>query len=164
MHGWARRNGFTWRGKQTVDEILSRLTPPARVEIMLPENYNHALFAVLSPEANVAQTEAANARTEALKIEGDVALVTKVAKIRGLEDLAALIEPLSKLEATVTVLSPPQDCDRSEMIHWAFPGCGLAGGVPRKCGETPGSDAVAPEIAQGYLMAAVNVPYPGRGT
>jgi hypothetical protein len=92
---------FAWRGKQTVDDILSRLVPPTRVEIILPENYNHALFAVLSPEADAAQTEALN-------LEGDVTLISKVAGLRGLEDLAALIEPLSGLEATVTVLSPPR--------------------------------------------------------
>lgn len=92
---------FTWRGRQTVDDILDRLAPPTRLEITLPENYNHALFAALNPEANVAQAEALN-------IEGDVMLLRKVARLRGLEDLAALIEPLSGLAATVTVLSPPR--------------------------------------------------------
>lgn len=92
---------FAWRGKQTVDDILNGLVPPNRVEIILPENYNHALFAALSPEANITQAEALN-------IEGDVTLISKVARLRGLEDLAALIEPLSALEATVTVLSPPR--------------------------------------------------------
>jgi hypothetical protein len=92
---------FPWRGKETVDAILASLVPPARVAIVLPENYNHALFAGLNPEADAAQTEA-------LDIEGDVMLLRKVAGLRGLEDLAALIEPLSGLAATVTVLSPPR--------------------------------------------------------
>lgn len=69
--------------------------PPTRVEIILPKNLHHALFAVLSPEANVTQTEALNVQTEALNIEGDVMLISKVARLSGLEDLAALIEPLS---------------------------------------------------------------------
>ncbi|MBU1395176.1 MAG: hypothetical protein KKE84_03415 [Gammaproteobacteria bacterium] len=92
---------FTWRGKETVDAVLGNLLPPARVEIVLPVNYNHALFAGLNPEADTAQTEE-------LDIEGDVMLLRKVAGLRGLEDLAALIEPLSGLAATVTVLSPPR--------------------------------------------------------
>ena len=92
---------FTWRGKETVEAILASLVPPARVAIVLPENYNHALFAGLNPEADTAQTEE-------LDIEGDVMLLRKVAGLRGLEDLAALIEPLSGLAATVTVLSPPR--------------------------------------------------------
>lgn len=92
---------FAWRGKETVDAILASLAPPARVEIVLPENYNHALFACLNPEADTAQTEE-------LDIEGDVVLLRKVASLRGLEDLAVLIEPLSGLAATVAVLSPPR--------------------------------------------------------
>jgi len=92
---------FTWRGKETVDAVLGNLLPPARVEIVLPVNYNHALFAGLNPEADTAQMEE-------LDIEGDVMLLRKVAGLRGLEDLAALIEPLSGLAATVTVLSPPR--------------------------------------------------------
>jgi hypothetical protein len=97
---------FVWRGKQTVDDVVGRLMPPTRVEIILPENYNHALFAALSP--GVGPAEASNARTEALNLEGDVTLIAKVAGLRGLEQLAALIEPLSGLDATVTVLSPPR--------------------------------------------------------
>ena len=92
---------FTWRGKETVDAILASLVPPARVAIVLPENYNHALFAGLNPAAD-------NAQTEELDIEGDVMLLRKVSSLRGLEDLAALIEPLSGLAASVTVLSPPR--------------------------------------------------------
>lgn len=94
---------FAWRGKETVDAILASLVPPARVAIVLPENYNHALFAGLNPEADTA-----TAQTEELDIEGDVMLLRKVACLRGLEDLAALVEPLSGLAATVTVLSPPR--------------------------------------------------------
>lgn len=99
----AETNGtvFSWRGKETADAILASLVPPARVEIVLPANYNHALFAGLNPETDAAQTEELN-------IEGDVMLLRKVAGLRGLEDLAALIEPLSGLAATVTVLSPPR--------------------------------------------------------
>lgn len=92
---------FAWRGKETVDAILANLVPPARVEIVLPVNYNHALFAGLNPEADAAQTEE-------LDIKGDVMLLRKVASLRGLEDLAAMIEPLSGLAATVAVLSPPR--------------------------------------------------------
>ncbi|MHB1215939.1 MAG: hypothetical protein ACYCY9_13240 [Thiobacillus sp.] len=99
----ARSNGtaFTWRGKQTVDEILGSLVPPTRVEIMLPLNFNHALFARLCPDD-------ASAQAEVLNIEGDETLLRTIATLRGLEDLAALIEPLSGLEARVTVLSPPR--------------------------------------------------------
>ncbi len=97
----SRETEFTWRGKETVDAVLDNLVPSGRVEIVLPVNYNHALFASLDPEADSAQTEE-------LDIEGDVMLLRKIAELRGLEDLAALIEPLSGMSARVTVLSPPR--------------------------------------------------------
>lgn len=92
---------FTWRGKETIDAVLARLVPPARIEIVLPQNYNHALFAHLNPDAPPAQLEDLN-------IEGDVALLNVISGIKGLEDLAGLIGPLARLDATVTVLSPPK--------------------------------------------------------
>lgn len=99
----AETNGtvFTWRGPQTLDDIMGSLVPPTRLEIVLPVNFNHALFAHLHPDDDTAQTEV-------LDIEGDETLLHKIAMLRGLEALAALIEPLSRLETTVTVLSPPR--------------------------------------------------------
>lgn len=98
-----RTNGtaFTWRGKQTVDEILDSLVPPTRVEIVLPSNFNHALFAHLCPDD-------ASPQAEVLNVEGDETLLHRIATLQGLEDLAALVEPLSGLDATLTVLSPPR--------------------------------------------------------
>ncbi len=92
---------FTWQGKQTINAILPRLVAPTRLEIALPEDYNHALFVRLNPDAGTAQPEKLN-------IEGDVMLLREISSLNGLEELAALIEPLSRLAARVAVLSPPR--------------------------------------------------------
>ncbi len=96
-----RETAFSWRGKETIETILPRLVAPTRLEIVLPAEYNHALFSVLNPDAGAAQPEK-------LDVEGDVALLKEVSKIHGLELLAALIEPLSRLSHKITVLSPPR--------------------------------------------------------
>lgn len=92
---------FTWRGRETVDAVLGSLTPPARIAIVLPANYNHALFVHLHPEAAAPQPEELN-------LEGDVTLLREIARVRGLEDLADLVDPLAALNAVVGVLSPPR--------------------------------------------------------
>lgn len=92
---------FIWRGRETVDAVLASLTPPARIEIVLPANYNHAVFVQLHPEADVAQPEE-------LDLEGDGTLLREIARVRGLEDLADLVGPLSTLNAVVGILSPPR--------------------------------------------------------
>ena len=92
---------FIWRGRETVDAVLAALTPPARIEIVLPANYNHALFVQL-------HLEAAAAQPEELDLEGDVTLLREIAQVRGLEVLADLVAPLSTLNAVVGVLSPPR--------------------------------------------------------
>lgn len=92
---------FIWRGRETVDAVLASLTPPARIEIVLPANYNHALFAQLNPKAEAAQPEELN-------LEGDVSLLREITQVRGLEALADLIGPLSTLNAVIGVLSPPR--------------------------------------------------------
>jgi hypothetical protein len=92
---------LNWRGKETIEAALSRLSSPGRVEIVLPVDYNHALFARLNPDAEPA-------RQEDLNVEGDETLLREVSSLHGLEALAGLIEPLSRVSAKVTVVSPPR--------------------------------------------------------
>lgn len=89
-----------WKGKESLVAILPRLAPSQRIEIELPVDYNHALFVRLGPDGPTTEPENLN-------IEGDIELLTQIARIKGLEDLADLIEPLSRMAVEVTVSSPP---------------------------------------------------------
>ena len=92
---------LTWRGHQTVDEVLAGLAPPRVIEIILPASYDHALFSHLKPNAPPGQLEH-------LDLEGDLAILHIVSRIKGLEDFRSLIGPLSRLNAKVKVCSPPR--------------------------------------------------------
>lgn len=91
---------FAWEGSETIDAVQAKLASPARIEITLPPEYNHELFAQLMPDAPPG-------RAEQLDMEGDVGLLRVVARIEGLEDLASLIGPLSRLSARVKMRTPP---------------------------------------------------------
>lgn len=90
-----------WRGQETIDAVRANLGPSTRIEIMLPADYNHALFTHLMPDASEGQLET-------LDIDGNADLIAGVAEVKGLEVLAKLVEPLSSLSAKVTIQSPPR--------------------------------------------------------
>ena len=90
-----------WRGKETIDAVRAYLGPSTQIDISLPANYNHALFAHLMPDAPKGQMES-------LDVEGDESLLAEVAKVKGLEDFATLIETLSGKSAQIKVQTPPR--------------------------------------------------------
>ncbi|MCC6207574.1 MAG: hypothetical protein IT488_05440 [Gammaproteobacteria bacterium] len=90
-----------WQGNETIASIPKFLTEANRIEITLPANYNHALFRVLNPDA-------ADATPERMNLSGEPELLTVMAKVRGLEGLATLINTLRNARASVQILSPPK--------------------------------------------------------
>jgi hypothetical protein len=91
---------MNWEGRQSVAEIIE-LTATARlIEVQLAPSYNHALFRHFNPDAQPGAVEE-------LDEQGDTGLLRSIADINGLEDFAALAEPLAEAGASVQVASPP---------------------------------------------------------
>ncbi|NIR25582.1 MAG: hypothetical protein GWN77_01110 [Gammaproteobacteria bacterium] len=91
---------FTWRGQETVEKVMSARSRAMCIEILLPANYNHALFRLLYP----GETQTA---VESLNYAGGPELLVKIASIAGLEPLTALGKALSSANATIQLTSPP---------------------------------------------------------
>ena len=88
-----------WHGQETIANTPRLLEKAKQVKITLPANYNHSLFSVFYPGA-------APGHPEAVDISGGPELLSTVASIKGLEDIARLADGLPG-EATVQVVSPP---------------------------------------------------------
>jgi hypothetical protein len=91
---------LTWRGHETIALIPRLLDQTEQVEIALPADYNHALFHALNPDAPPSAPEDIDA-------SGGPELLADIARIRGLEELATLTGVLSKVQASVRLVSPP---------------------------------------------------------
>lgn len=89
-----------WHGQETVDAIPELLQQAEQIEIELPDDYNHALFRALYPDAPEAELED-------IDVSGGVELLSVVASISGLEKLATLTQWLSGEHASIHVYSPP---------------------------------------------------------
>lgn len=91
---------LTWRGGETVAAVTRLLDEAEQIEITLPSNYNHTLFSTFHPDAPPSALED-------IDISAGPQLLEDIASIRGLEELAALVGPLRKANASVRLLSPP---------------------------------------------------------
>ncbi len=91
---------FTWRGQETVEKVISTLPQATCIEILLPANYNHALFRLLYP----GETHTA---VESLDYTAGPEVVAEIATIAGLEPLTALSKALSSANASIQLTSPP---------------------------------------------------------
>jgi hypothetical protein len=91
---------LTWRGHETVAAIHRLVNEAETIEVALPADYNHALFRVLNPQAS-------SADLEDLDTDAGPELLTDIARVRGLEDLAALASVLHDAQASVRIVTPP---------------------------------------------------------
>ena len=88
-----------WSGEATIPEIGAALDTSGRADIVLPANYNHALFVHLYPE-----TEAG---MEDIDVTGGAEVIRSIAEVEGLQDLDALADLVEATGAEVRVISPP---------------------------------------------------------
>lgn len=91
---------LTWHGHETISVIPKLLDETEEIEIALPLDYNHSLFHALHPDARPADLENIDA-------QGGPELLARIAKVRGLEELAQLVDVLKNARASVRVSSPP---------------------------------------------------------
>lgn len=91
---------LTWHGEATVESIPALLDQADRIQIVLPAEYNHALFRTLHPDAP-------DAALESIDIDAGPEILDAVAKVNGLEALANLTTILDRAQASVTLQSPP---------------------------------------------------------
>ena len=90
---------LTWHGKETADKVAGLLDEVERIEILLAPEYHHVLFSRLYPNASRAQLED-------LDVEGGPQLLSRIADIEGLEELAELEQAVSNAHANVKIKSP----------------------------------------------------------
>lgn len=91
---------MTWKGRESIQSILKRLRQNGSVMFHLPESYHHALFVHMYPEAPPGQAETVDK-------ESGVDLLARISKIKSLEHIADLIEPVQAMGCTVKLTSPP---------------------------------------------------------
>jgi len=85
-----------WRGRETVSEVLNCLRPAADIELHLAEEYHHALFRALHPNAPLGQPEELDAA-------GGPELLQQLGHISGLQGIETLIMPLRRANARVHI-------------------------------------------------------------
>lgn len=91
---------LTWHGHETAEFIAKFISDVKEIKIGLPYDYNHALFHALCPDASTAAVED-------LDVSGGPELLSKIAKIGGLEEIEELIKVLDDVNAKVQIVSPP---------------------------------------------------------
>jgi hypothetical protein len=92
-------NPITWKGQESIQPILETLRQNGSVMFHFPESYHHTLFVQMYPEASPGQVETVD-------IESGVDLLARISKIKSLEHVADLIEPLQAMGCTVKLTSP----------------------------------------------------------
>lgn len=90
---------LTWRGRETVDAAQAAIVDRHDVEVQLPADFHHAMFARFYPDA-------APGTVEALDVQGGAEILARAADIRGLDALAQLQEPVRRGHASVRLVSP----------------------------------------------------------
>ena len=95
-----RTTEIEWRGEATIPEISEALNDNGRVDLVLPANFNHALFARLYPGTA--------AGAEEIDIRGGPELLRSVASVDGLDDLRTLMDLAETVDARIHVISPPR--------------------------------------------------------
>ncbi|MDT8385869.1 MAG: hypothetical protein RQ736_00005 [Thiogranum sp.] len=91
---------LTWHGHETVAAIPEMLEVTERIEVVLPADYNHALFRALHPRAS-------SSDLEQLDVRGGPELLAQMARVNGLQELEILIDALHAARAQVQIVSPP---------------------------------------------------------
>lgn len=91
---------LTWHGHETVALIPKLLEEAERIEIILPFDYNHALYHALNPDAQAADFED-------IDNQGGPELLSQIATVSGLDELERLTEILRNVQASVRITSPP---------------------------------------------------------
>ncbi len=81
----------------TFAEIAAGLAENGRVEVLLPSNFNHALFAHFYPDAP--------AGVEAFDINGGAEVLQRAAELDGLDDMRALQRWVAERQARVHCLA-----------------------------------------------------------
>lgn len=90
---------MTWKGQESIRPILETLRQNGSVMFHFPESYHHTLFVHMYPEA-------APGQVETVDMESGVDLLARIAKIKSLEHIAGLIEPVQAMGCTVKLTSP----------------------------------------------------------
>ncbi len=90
---------LTWRGAKTVQSVASFLERQGNVSLGLAPDLHHSLFVHLHPQAPPGLPEEVD-------IQGGAELLSRVAQIAGLEEIARLVPALQAANAQVQVLSP----------------------------------------------------------
>ena len=92
---------LTWHGHETVESIPALFDQAEQIEVILPLNYNHALFHRLHPHAPPAELED-------IDVSGGPELLAEIAGINGLEGFNALAGTLTAARAAIRIASPPK--------------------------------------------------------
>lgn len=90
-----------WHGRETIEAVKELLNQTEQIEIELPDNYNHSLFRALHPDASAAELED-------IDDSGGPELLTDIATVSGLEELAELVGALTAARASIQIVSPPK--------------------------------------------------------
>lgn len=90
---------LSWEGKTTLPKLHELVRTRMNFELQLPPDYHFALSRHLLPHA-------APDESEQIDMTGTAELLTKVAEIRGLQELAELAVPVAAAEGHVQIQSP----------------------------------------------------------
>jgi hypothetical protein len=88
-----------WEGQSTLGKLRELVQARNNFELQLPQDYHFALFLHLYPDAPPGGPDLVD-------VSGTAELFKKVAEIRGLEQLADLVEPVTAAQAKVHIQSP----------------------------------------------------------
>ena len=87
-----------WQGRESVDRCAALLLAGRGVELQLPRNFNHSLFAALQ--------QPSMPQAELLDVTGGPDMLARIAGVGGLEDLRRLETPARGSGSSVRVVSP----------------------------------------------------------
>lgn len=93
------RDRLLWQGSASIDRCAELLRAGRTVELQLPSNFNHALFAELHGDVPTPQAER-------LDVAGGPDLLSRIARIDGLESLQGLQPSARDSAAEVRIVSP----------------------------------------------------------